>query len=223
MSNWLKRALFGGGLYALGSLVFVVFVPSQTTLPAEAKPQQGAVIVNRLVGETIVVKQSEGPDNDWTSVIEVRLEPNGTVPFMHVHDGYDEVFEVLSGKIAFELSSGRQVLRAGEQLTIGRGQAHVPSNPFAEPASFRVTVSSIPSFTSCIAQTHRRLGDASSSWVIRHIRVGRLALACDMYLSTIPVWVQAVGMTLSAPILEALGFPVYEPMVNVPMNESNSE
>ena len=30
-------------------------------------------------------------------------------------------------------------------------------------------------------------------------------------------------MALSAPILELAGFPVYEPMVNVPPKESNNE
>ena len=211
------------GLYLGLALVIWTHESSQAPFPPEAKPQQGSRIVNELVGETIVILQSETALNGWTSKIEVYLEPQGTVPFSHIHQGYTETFEVLEGQLSVELDGAVSVVGAGQAFEVREGTSHVPANPFESPARFRVTVSGIKNFTTCLGQIHQRLGDKNASWLVRHLRVGRIASACDIYVSTIPWWFQSLGMALSAPILELAGFPVYEPMVNVFPKESNNE
>ena len=66
--------------------------------------------MNELVGETIVILQSETALNDWTSEIEVYLQPQGTVPFSHIHRGYTEIFEVLEGQLSVELDGSVRVM-----------------------------------------------------------------------------------------------------------------
>lgn len=196
---------------------------THTAFPAEAKPSLGSTVVNRLVGESIHIVQVESLENGWTSEIEVSLEPKGHVPFSHIHRSYTEEFKVLEGRLRLAIAGETRTVEAGQSFLVDRGVAHVPSNPFPESAVFRVRVSGVKNFTTCLSQIHRRLGDASSSWLMRHVRVGRLANVCDIYVSAIPWWIQSAGMTLSAPILRLLGFPVYEPMVNVQPEESNNE
>ena len=219
----LRLCLGLAALYMGFAFVIWANAAGKAPFPPEAKPRQGSRIVNELVGETIVILQSETALNDWTSEIEVYLQPQGTVPFSHIHRGYTETFEVLEGQLSVELDGSVRVIRAGEAFEVREGISHVPSNPFESPARFRVTVSGVQNFTTCLSQIHRRLGDKSASWLVRHLRVGRIASACDIYVSTIPWWFQSLGMALSAPILELAGFPVYEPMVNVPPKESNNE
>ena len=166
--------------------------------------------------------KSETALNDWTSEIEVYLQPQGTVPFSHIHRGYTETFEVLEGQLSVELDGSVRVIRAGEAFEVREGiSMYLPTH--LRVLRFRVTVSGVQNFTTCLSQIHRRLGDKSASWLVRHLRVGRIASACDIYVSTIPWWFQSLGMALSAPILELAGFPVYEPMDNVPPKESNNE
>ena len=190
----LKLCVGLAGLYM--GLAFVSWANEQNEepFPPEAKPPQGSRIVNELVGETIVILQSETALNGWTSEIEVYLQPQGTVPFSHTHQGYLEKFEVLEGQLTVELDGALRVVGTGEKFEVGEGISHVPANPFESPARFRVTVAGVKNFTTCLSQIHRRLGDERASWLERHLRVGRIASACDIYVSTIPWWFQSLGM-----------------------------
>ena len=218
-----KILLLIATLYVGAAVLYTRLTDSERGFPLEAKPEQGALIHNTLVGETIRVLTSEHSENGWTSVIEVTLAPRGSIPFSHVHQSYTEFFTVVEGSLRVDMDGETLRINAGESFTVEPGIAHVPSNPFEEIAVFRVEVRGVPHFTSCLSQIHRRLGDDEASWLMRHLRVGRLANVCDIYVSAIPWWLQAAGMTISAPILELLGFPVYEPMVTVAAEESNNE
>ena len=211
------------GLYMGLALVHWAKGADNQPFPAEAKPLQGSRIVNDLVGETILILQSETAANGWTSEIEVYLQPQGTVPFSHIHRGYTERFEVLEGQVSVELDGSVRVIRAGEAFEVREGISHVPSNPFESPARFRVTVSGVQNFTTCLSQIHRRLGDKSASgWCGTSVLAVSPVPAISMSRRSLGGF-NSLGMALSAPILELAGFPVYEPMVNVPPKESNNE
>ena len=130
---------------------------------------------------------------------------------------------MIEGSLRVEVDGVITRVDAGQSFVVEPGVSHVPANPYNKRAVFQVEVRGVPNFTSCLSQIHRRLGDKSASWFMRHVRVGRLANICDIYVSAIPWWFQAAGMAMSAPILEVLGFPVFEPMVNVRPKESNDE
>ena len=212
------------GSYGLASVWCYLSERAEEVFPETAWPEVGSVINNPLVGESIVIIEVESAANQWSSEIEVTLAPGGHVPFAHVHRSYQESFRVVSGRVSVDLGGESVILSKGEVLDGKADASHGPSNPFDQAAIFRVRVANHPYFTPCLMQVHRRLGDASTSWLIRQVRVSRLALACDMYLPTIPTELQMLGAALSAPILRLLGFPVYERVVTLTTNqESNNE
>ena len=72
------------------------------------------------------------------TVIEGILAPGHPGPAPHIHDGHDECFVLLEGRMRFRVDAGFHTATAGDTVFAGRGLAHGFANPFAESAGYLV-------------------------------------------------------------------------------------
>lgn len=84
----------------------------------------------------MVVKVSAGDTLGRLTVIEGRMTPQLKGPPAHVHDGHDETFVVLPGRMRFRVGDQFHTAVPGETIFAGRRLAHGFSNPFDEPARY---------------------------------------------------------------------------------------
>jgi quercetin dioxygenase-like cupin family protein len=65
-------------------------------------------------------------------VMEWIVQPQGYVPFEHIHVSQDEIFHVRQGEIRVVVDRREQIGRAGETVTVPRGTQHIAFNNTSE-------------------------------------------------------------------------------------------
>lgn len=70
------------------------------------------------------------------TVVEGRMGPGELGPPAHVHEGHDETFVLVEGRLRFRVGSGFRTAAAGETVFASRHLAHGFGNPFEEPARY---------------------------------------------------------------------------------------
>jgi quercetin dioxygenase-like cupin family protein len=74
----------------------------------------GDTLSNPVTGERLhFVTTSADTDGEYV-VVDVELEPNGTVAAQHVHPYQSETFAVTEGTVAFKVGGKTTILEAGE-------------------------------------------------------------------------------------------------------------
>jgi len=66
-------------------------------------------------------------------VMEWTVQPEGYVPFEHIHVSQDEIFHVKQGEIRVVINRQEQIGRPGETVTVLRGTRHIAYNHTPEP------------------------------------------------------------------------------------------
>jgi quercetin dioxygenase-like cupin family protein len=66
-------------------------------------------------------------------VMEWIVQPEGYVPFEHIHVSQDEVFHVKQGEIRVVIDRQEQIGTPGETVTVPRGTRHIAYNHIPEP------------------------------------------------------------------------------------------
>jgi mannose-6-phosphate isomerase-like protein (cupin superfamily) len=70
------------------------------------------------------------------TVLEGRMGAREPGPVPHVHEGHDETFVLLEGRLRFRIGDGFHTAVAGETMFASRRLAHGFGNPFDEPARY---------------------------------------------------------------------------------------
>lgn len=86
----------------------------------------------------MAVKVGAADTGGALSVVEGVLGPGHPGPAPHVHEGHDECFVVLEGRMRFRVDAGFRTAAAGDTVFAGRGLAHGFANPFGESARYVV-------------------------------------------------------------------------------------
>jgi quercetin dioxygenase-like cupin family protein len=68
-------------------------------------------------------------------VFEWNVQPDGYVPFEHIHLNQDEIFHIKQGEIKMTIDGKEHIGRAGETIIIPRGKRHIARNNKCEPLS----------------------------------------------------------------------------------------
>src|SRR3990170_7783264 len=68
-------------------------------------------------------------------VLEWEVQPNGYVPFEHIHLNQDEIFYIKHGELKLIIDGKERIGRAGDTITVPRGKAHIAFNNQAEVLS----------------------------------------------------------------------------------------
>jgi len=87
---------------------------------------------------TMLVKVAANDTLGRLTLIEGRMAPQLVGPPAHIHDGHDETFVVLEGRMRFRIGDGFHTAVPGETIFAGRRLAHGFSNPFDEAARYLV-------------------------------------------------------------------------------------
>lgn len=70
------------------------------------------------------------------TVLEGRMAPQLAGPAAHIHNGHDETFVVLDGRMRFRVGNHFHTAVPGEMVFASRHLAHGFSNPFDSPACY---------------------------------------------------------------------------------------
>lgn len=95
-------------------------------------------ITHRYTGEKITFLHTTKETNGEYLYIEVALPPFGKGPPLHVHDEFEEEFEVVSGILTITVEKEDKELLAGQNLLAAKGMKHTFNNKHDEPVVFRV-------------------------------------------------------------------------------------
>ena len=95
-------------------------------------------ITHRYTGEQITFIHTMEETNGEFLYIEVALPPYGKGPPLHVHDVFEEEFEVVSGTLTITVEKEHKELTEGQQLLAPKGIKHTFNNKHDEPVVFRV-------------------------------------------------------------------------------------
>ena len=90
--------------------------------------------VNPISGETF--RAISFDQNVYT--MQWTVQPQGYVPFEHIHLHQDEIFHVLQGEIRVVIEGVEKIAKAGETLTVPMGQRHIAYNNQSEVLDCRV-------------------------------------------------------------------------------------
>ncbi len=69
-------------------------------------------VKNKVTGEQITFLETAEEMNGRYLSIEVSLPPQGDGPSLHIHDEFEEEFEVISGRLTVTIRKEQHVLRA---------------------------------------------------------------------------------------------------------------
>src|SRR5688572_11172198 len=79
---------------------------------------------NPVSGETFRTISS----NSNAFVMQWTVQPNGYVPFEHIHLNQDEIFHVEKGEIRIVINGKEEIAASGETITVPKGHAHIAYN-----------------------------------------------------------------------------------------------
>jgi len=91
-------------------------------------------IENPVTGERVTFLETSRDTDGARTAAELEVAPRGGVP-KHRHTDHDEHIEVLEGEVEVTIDGKKQLLRAGEQIVIRRGQVHAWRNASREHAA----------------------------------------------------------------------------------------
>jgi quercetin dioxygenase-like cupin family protein len=66
--------------------------------------------------------------NKEAFVMEWTVQPDGYVPFEHIHLSQDEIFHVKSGELKIHMGGKEYIGRTGESITVPKGVRHIAYN-----------------------------------------------------------------------------------------------
>jgi quercetin dioxygenase-like cupin family protein len=176
----------------------------------------GDILENPVTGERLRFLKTSRDTGGAAVVVEVTLQPGGTVAATHVHPFQVEQFRILEGTVGFKRGREHLEARAGDALVVERGIAHKFWNAGDTEARFTTVVRPALHFERLIETMFALAADGKTN------RKGmpnplRLAVIAKEHfdvvrLPIVPVSVQRLGLALGAPVGRVFGYgPTYEP------------
>jgi quercetin dioxygenase-like cupin family protein len=175
----------------------------------------GDTLHNPVTGERLTfVTTSADTDGEYV-VVDVELEPNGTVAAAHIHPHQSETFAVTEGTVAFKVDGETTNLGAGEIVHVEAGQSHRFWNAGDSRARFRTVVTPALGFEQLIETMFTLAADGKTNkkGLPNPLRLAVIAKAHfdDVRLPFPPAWMQRLGLAMGAPVGRLLGYgPTYE-------------
>jgi quercetin dioxygenase-like cupin family protein len=175
----------------------------------------GDTLTNPVTGERLhFVTASADTDGEYV-VVDVELEPNGTVAAAHVHPFQTETFAVTEGTVAFKVDGKTVTLGPGEIAHVEPGQAHKFWNAGETRARFRCVVTPALQFEQLIETMFTLAADGKTNrkGLPNPLRLAVIAKAHfdDVRLPFPPAWLQRLGLAMGAPLGRLVGYgPTYE-------------
>jgi quercetin dioxygenase-like cupin family protein len=176
----------------------------------------GDTLTNPVTGERLTFVTTSADTDGEHVVVDVELEPNGTVAAAHIHPHQAETFSVTEGVVAFKVDGEEKLVGAGEIVHVEAGQSHKFWNTGDTRARFRTVVTPALGFEQLIETMFTLAADGKTNrkGMPNPLRLAVIANAHfdDVRLPFPPAWMQKLGLALGAPLGRLLGYhPTYEP------------
>ena len=175
----------------------------------------GDTLHNPVTGERLhFVTTSADTDGEFV-VVDVELEPNGTVAAQHLHPYQSETFTVTEGTVAFKVGGETKIVEAGEIAQVDPGTPHKFWNAGEGTARMRTVVTPALGFEQLIETMFTLAADGKTNkkGMPNPFRLAVIAKAHfdDVRLPFPPAWLQRLGLAMGAPLGRLLGYgPTYE-------------
>ena len=169
----------------------------------------GQSLYNPVTREHITFVQTTEDTNGQLLVFDLRVTPGGARLPAHIHSTQEERFEVLSGSLGVMLGGKKQVLAAGDQITLPAGVKHQWWNAGQDEVHFRVEVAPARNLErvleaiSGMAHAGKLNGKAMPKNPFRLAQIGKLS---ENYLPGIPIWMQKAMLALGSAFGRLLGY-----------------
>lgn len=100
-------------------------------------PKAGDVLRQGDTDTMVFRKTSADTDGAYLEVEATYTEMSDRRPPIHLHPHQDELFQVQEGELAFLVEGKKQVVSAGGELALPKGNLHTVWNPGPAPCTFR--------------------------------------------------------------------------------------
>ncbi|MBP0905440.1 cupin domain-containing protein [Mariniflexile gromovii] len=165
-----------------------------------------------------VKQQVEKQENGFVHC-SAEIEPFAEGPPRHIHTSFDEVFEVVNGKLTIWVDGEVKYIVAGDKLVIPKGIPHKPYNETNERIQIKGTIAFPEKFAYHLPQVYGILEEnpdlAYSSGMILQMALFNTA-GFDSYLADgPPVLVQKVTGFFFTPLARLFGYKSYYPKYDI--------
>jgi quercetin dioxygenase-like cupin family protein len=182
--------------------------------------RSGDVLQNPVTGELIRFVKAAADTNNEYVVIDVVVEPNGTVAAAHLHPYQTETFTVLEGEVTFRLGRKKVVAKAGETVVVEPGIAHKFWNAGEADARFRCEIRPALQFEQLIETMFSlaQEGKTNKKGMPNPLRLAVVANAHfdDVRLPLVPQWMQKLSLAMGAPVGRLMGYSATNGYVDQP-------
>ena len=103
-------------------------------------------VTHKFTGEQVTFLQTAADTDGQLLHIEVKLPPQGDGPPLHVHDEFEERFEVIDGQLTVFVAERKMVLQKGETVIAPIGIPHTFTNEHDAPVTFQVWLTPASNF-----------------------------------------------------------------------------
>lgn len=143
----------------------------------------------------------------------LEAEPYADGPPKHIHDGFDEIFEIENGELTIWINGEIKKLHPGEKLFIGRGTPHKPYNETADTIRLKGNFSFPEKFAVQLTQVYGFM-DANPDFANSPKMIIQMPLfqsaGFDSYLADgPPVFVQKIMDYIISPAARLFGYRSY--------------
>jgi len=164
-------------------------------------------ITNPVIGDVMTFVESTEETGGQRLVAEIQLAARGGNP-MHVHRRQTESFEVIDGDLSVTVAGRTQVLTSGDRATVPPGTAHRFFSATDASTTFRVTVLNPGGLEDGlrIAYGLARDGKTPNGLPRDPLVIALGTQLSDMYLASIPIWLQLGVFKPMAALARVLGY-----------------
>lgn len=172
--------------------------------------QKGQIWSDPVTGDIVEVLETGKDNNGERLCYRFTLKPGGLKPVLHIHEKQDEVFEVLSGKLTYNLNGQVRVAEAGQTITLPKGSPHTHYN--GEANEDLVMIQSICPALDAEWLIDSLLGLTKDKKIVNgqpkflQVMVWLRYYKAKTYLAQVPVAVQNALAFLLAPVARMLGY-----------------
>lgn len=150
-------------------------------------------VTNKVTGEQITFLETAKDTNGEYLLIEVALPPHGKGPPLHIHDRFEEEFEVISGKLTVTLGQTKHVLKAGDRRIAPLKTPHTFTNNDDDPVVFRVRLTPPSKFEQSVRIHYGLMDDGLTDEKGNPKSLAQTALVLTLQntlIAGIPLWLQ---------------------------------
>jgi quercetin dioxygenase-like cupin family protein len=172
--------------------------------------RKGDTIENPMTGEQMTFLETSRETDGEYVLVEVVVQPGGTVAAAHLHPYQVETFEILEGTAGFKVGGDKLTVGPGHVVKVEPGTAHKFWNAGDTELVFRCEVRPALQFEQLLETMFALAGDGKTNrkGMPNPLRLAVIANAHfdDVRLPFPPAILQKAGLVLGAPLGRLLGY-----------------